>query len=106
MKLPFTLRDRDAQANFDRLTTLLGFNVLRKGTGSATWTAAQVSGAVTVSHGLGRTPTLVLVTFAAVGSGQHAFAEYGNVGASSFDVVGWSPAAFSASLGFSWLAAA
>jgi hypothetical protein len=34
---------------------------IRFGTGSATWSASQVSGAVTVTHGLGASPALVIV---------------------------------------------
>jgi short-subunit dehydrogenase involved in D-alanine esterification of teichoic acids len=61
------------------------------------------SGVVTVTHGLGATPTAVVATFNAVGSGVHAWAEVGTVTATTFQVQGV-VAAITATLGFYWVA--
>lgn len=74
------------------------------GGNSATWVAAVASGVVTITHGLGSAPTAVVVTFSTIGSGVHAWGEVGNVGATTFQVQGVSPAAITATLGFYWVA--
>ena len=83
-----------------------GVGGLRFRTGSAgvTFTASTDSAVTTVTHGLDSAPSGVWVTVDAVGSGQKAYGVVGNLDSDSFDVVGISPAAFSGTLGFYWLA--
>jgi hypothetical protein len=107
MRLPFTVRDRDVQANFDRLLGLLGFNKLRKGNGTLTWAGGSATtGSTTVTHGLGTTPSEVLVT---ANNPPVAVAVFtGTPGATTFTVAatttdGSTPAAATA-FTFSWVA--
>jgi hypothetical protein len=107
MRLPFTVRDRDVQANFDKLVGLLGFNKLRKGTGTLTWGGGTATtGSASVTHGLGSTPSEVIVTAnnPPVGVGIYT----GTPGATTFTVAattvdGSTPAAATA-FTFSWVA--
>jgi hypothetical protein len=120
LPLPHTLSSTDnedgtpsidrVQENFDELAKQfpiananLGTRVVRGGT-TATWAAAVASGVVTVTHGLGATPTAVVATFNAIGSGVHAWAEVGTVTSTTFQVQGVSNAAITATLGFYWVA--
>ena len=85
MRLPFTVRDRDVQANFDKLLGLLGFNILRKGTGTVTFPGGSAfTSETTVPHGLGTTPSQVLVT----STGAVTHVTVNDVGVTTFDVVG------------------
>jgi hypothetical protein len=120
LALPHTLSSTDAedgtpsidrvQENFDELAKQfpignanLGIRTVR-GTIVLAWAAAQVSAVGTVTHGLGAQPTSIVATVQAVGSGQHAFAEIGNQNATTFQVQGWSVAAFTGNLTVHWVA--
>ena len=57
MRLPFTIRDRAVQGNFDFLLGLLGGKI-RFGLA----VSVPTGGTSTVTHGLGKTPTAILLT--------------------------------------------
>jgi hypothetical protein len=59
MKLPFTLRDRPVQGNFDMLAGHLGFERVRIGTVQLVFTASALTPSIPVAHGLGLAPRLV-----------------------------------------------
>jgi hypothetical protein len=61
MKLPFTLRDRPVQGNFDMLAGHLGFERVRIGTVQLVFTASALTASIPVAHGLGLAPRLVIV---------------------------------------------
>lgn len=61
MRLPFTLRDRSVQGNFDLLAGHLGFERVRIGTVQLVFTASALTASIPVAHGLGATPKLVIV---------------------------------------------
>jgi hypothetical protein len=61
MKLPFTSGDRGVQGNFDKLAGQLGFERVRTGVVTVTFTASALSATATVLHGLGVVPKLVIV---------------------------------------------
>lgn len=95
----------DLRVLIRQLQGALGGRRLKMGSTTLTWTLSQVSGAATITHGLGEQPALVVATVMAVGSGQNAFVQYGNVTATTFQLTGWSPGVFSGTLGVSWVAA-
>ena len=59
MKLPFAIGNRPIQGNFDALVSAI-VGKRTRGVASVATTAA-VSGTATVTHGLGATPSVVLV---------------------------------------------
>jgi hypothetical protein len=72
------------------------------GLGSMGFIASSFSNTVTVTHGLGTTPATVQVT-ADSASGAFAVCTYKNIGATTFQVVGWSPGvAITATIPFAW----
>jgi hypothetical protein len=72
------------------------------GTSSVGFIASQFSNTVTITHGLGTTPATVQAT-ADSGSGAFAVCTYKNVGATTFQVVGWSPGtSITATIPFAW----
>jgi hypothetical protein len=107
MKLPFVIRDRNIQGNFDRLGQLLGLEKLRIGSGTLTFPGGSTfTSETTVTHGLGTTPRAVLVT----GTFGASMVSVNDVGATTFDALGCTidgstPAAATAGT-FFWLAAA
>lgn len=57
MKLPFVVRDRAIQGNFDQIASALGFTRIVMGTSTASWPGgAAKSNQLVVAHGLGVTP--------------------------------------------------
>jgi hypothetical protein len=105
MKLPFVLRDRNAQANFDRLLAALDFEKLKIGSGSVVFTAAVDSSNVLVSHGLGGTPKGVWVQFHDTGSltatpAPNVF----SASATTFNLIGHNATAITGTIPFYWLA--
>lgn len=106
MKLPFVLRDRAAQGNFDELVKRLGFERVKIGTVTLTFTASADSAIATVTHGLATTPRLVVVGgIVEVGSrAVQAFRE--TPGATTFRVFGRSDVAFTGTSVHDWIAAA
>lgn len=92
--------------NFQRLMSLVldtgGRSVgIRFGTGTATWTAAVSSAAVTIPHGLGRTPVAVFL------STRNPLVGYAasSIGATSFVATGFETAnlAITTTNTFDWL---
>lgn len=60
MKLPFTIGSRPIQGNFDALLSAL-VGARKRGTVNVSVTAATF-GSATVTHGLGKTPSVVIAT--------------------------------------------
>jgi hypothetical protein len=110
MRLPFTVRDRDVQGNFDwllkRFLDTGGRSAgIRFGSGTLTWPGGSAfTNATSVTHGLGTTPAAVLVT----GSGGATLVTANTVGATTFNALGCtidgSTPAASTTITFYWLA--
>ena len=108
MKAPFTFGSQPLQGMFDwivaRLLDLPSTNVkIRYGTDTVTFTAAQVSAVTTVSHGLGKTPSVVLLSPFSLFNVVYASH---NHDADSFDVTATHWTTLTASGTFAWLALA
>jgi hypothetical protein len=87
MRLPFTVRDRDVQANFDWLLKRFldtggRSGSIRFGTAVVTFSAADTSDTETVTHGLGTTPVAVVVSANIFSPGIFAVTQ--SVGATTF----------------------
>lgn len=107
MKFPFTLRDRSAQANFDRVGLQLGFERVRIGLVTFTFTASALSPTVTVPHGLGTTPKLVIVSNQFIVGTADVAGYSANFTATDFLAFGRAlNGAWTGSIIHSWLAAA
>jgi hypothetical protein len=108
VKLPFTLRDRPTQANFDKLAGALDFNHVKVLRVTFVWPGGTpLATPQTVAHGLGATPTAVVFGANSAGLGAHIPFCYANPSATSIFVQsrmadGSSPAA--ASTGVAWVA--
>ena len=104
MKLPFISRDRDTQGNFDALVKRLGIERIGGGSLSLTWTASADSAVATVTHNLGWTPRLVLVS-PTVQVGTRTIVVYTETpGATTFRAFGRADGAFSGTISFPWVA--
>jgi len=92
--------DPRAQENFEQLegdlpkswlqlaAPLVAGRKIARGTTLLTWTAATGSGIVTVTHGLGTTPTEILATLNCVAVANRGYAAVGNIGATTFQIAG------------------
>lgn len=94
MSLPFRIKDKSIQGNFDYLVSKVlgvsGTSVgIRFGGGTATWPGGSTfSTALPITHGLGKTPTVTFAGDASGGGLAHipVWAAY-SPGATSFNVV-------------------
>lgn len=85
--------DSERQQKFDQIAQAMpGFGgksvEIRYGTTVLTWTASTTSAGATVSHGLGKTPQIVVATVGAYGSSNAAHAQVGGFGATTFNLQG------------------
>lgn len=92
------VQDPRAQANFEQLESLWasvlalppGGNSSPRvayGSKALTWTAAVDSAVASVTHGLGRVPTIVVATIVATGADRE-FAQVGASTSTAFDLIG------------------
>jgi hypothetical protein len=119
MKLPWPLVEahESVQDNMDALASALPNTPLMQtfiqlasgasrkiafGTTSLTWTAAAQSAVRTVTHGLGVTPLVVLLTFKT--SGVVITPHHQNETTTTFDAFGNATAAITATVNLDWLA--
>lgn len=107
MKLPFTVRDRAIQTNFDKMAAGIAFERVRTGRVQLTFTGSDTSAIVTVPHGLGMTPTAVLVSNQFIVATVDVVGYSANFTATDFLAVGRSLSGpWTGSLFHFWLAAA
>jgi hypothetical protein len=114
------VKDHEVQQNFEAISTafpLQGKNIANDvlllastgtrrsvafGTGTVTFTASASSDTPTVTHGLGATPTIVLITLAQLTS---VFVNGGSYTATTFQAQGFAPfGAITGSATFGWVA--
>jgi hypothetical protein len=113
MKLKFWPIDSFAKvvANLEQLAQELT-NVsstrpkVTRGTSSVTFTASTDSGGTVVPHGLGVTPTAIVITGTAPTFGSVSAWNYYNVGATQFSVNARAPTTHTGAVDFSWVAVA
>jgi hypothetical protein len=72
------------------------------GTSSFSFTASATSAVVTITHGLGTTPSLVILTCQNIGTLLSPF--YGTFTSTNFPAVAMAASAITATVPFSWLA--
>ena len=107
MKFPFVIRDRNIQGNFDRLGQLLGFERVKVGTATMTFTASTEGDVLVISHGLGKTPTNIQITgYDAPAPGNRPIFTLEAIDSSTFEVGGEVASAFTGTVDFYWLATA
>jgi len=105
------LNGTDAAANVPSLRSLgsgalqaMAGNKFAFGSVALTWAGAAGSAAATVTHGLSGTPTAVFATMDA--TANPLWAAVGNIGATTFQVKGWSPVAQTLTATAYWLVVA